>query len=289
MYDDGATIRTETGRLVAYAQTGRSDGVPLFYLHGLPGSRWDFHRPFNAEALVGSGVRVIGIDRPGLGESDYQPKRRYGDWPSDLVAVADHLGLQRFGLLAYSAGGPYAIACALALPDRLTSVAIVSGVGPAEMPAFYDGMGRSDAIMSRLSRWSPALTRLAISRSCRLTREQPEKFSAEFDNELSHADRALHANPGMRQMIRDLVTESTRHGPRGVAEEYRICGSPSGLDYASVRIPIRLWHGDADAMVPLHHAQHVDNTVPCAELVVMPGVGHLHTAARWHQIIAAAT
>jgi pimeloyl-ACP methyl ester carboxylesterase len=288
MVDSGATVRTTNGRAVAYAETGQPDGAPLFYLHGLPGSRWDFHYTYNAEALIGTGVRMIGIDRPGFGESDYQPRRRYSDWPLDLVAVADHLGLDRFGLLAYSAGGPYAIACALAFPDRLSSVAIVSGVGPAEMPAFHKGMGTWDTIMSRLSRWAPPLARRAIALSSKLARERPEKFSSSFDKELSQEDRAVHAIAELRQTIRDLVAESTRDGPRAVVEDYRVWSSPSGLDFGKVQIPVRLWHGDSDEVVPLHQARYVADTVPGAELVVLPGVGHLHTAARWREIITAA-
>jgi pimeloyl-ACP methyl ester carboxylesterase len=86
MADIDTAVRTETGRKVAYAQTGQPDGAPVVYCHGFPGSRLDLHQPFSQAALNGSGVRVIGIDR--------------------------------FGIIAYSAGGPYAIACALAYPER---------------------------------------------------------------------------------------------------------------------------------------------------------------------------
>jgi pimeloyl-ACP methyl ester carboxylesterase len=154
--DKAATIRTVDGRKLAYMEGGDPNGAPVFYFHGLPGSRSDFDRPLGHEALAGSGVRVIGVDRPGFGASDFQPGRRYDDWPADVATVADALGVARFGVLGYSAGGPYVVACARALADRLTFAGIVSGVGPAETPRFRHRMAKTEAIMTRLARVAPA-------------------------------------------------------------------------------------------------------------------------------------
>ena len=82
---DDTTVRTASGRTLAYAETGEPDGAPVFYFHGIPGSRLDFHQPFNRPALDGAGVRIIGIDRPGYGGSDFQRRRRYTDWTDDVA------------------------------------------------------------------------------------------------------------------------------------------------------------------------------------------------------------
>ncbi|HTX97101.1 MAG TPA: alpha/beta hydrolase, partial [Mycobacterium sp.] len=87
------SVGMESGRRVAYAQMGHLGGTPLFYFHGLPGSRLDFDQPLNRAALDESGVRLIGIDRPGYGRSTHQAGRRYRDWPTDILAVADELGI----------------------------------------------------------------------------------------------------------------------------------------------------------------------------------------------------
>jgi pimeloyl-ACP methyl ester carboxylesterase len=283
-----ARLQTETGRTLAYAQTGDLDGAPVFYFHGTPGSRGDFQLPFNRPALDGLPVHVIGIDRPGFGDSDYQPRRRYADWPSDVLTVANALGIERLGVLAYSGGAPYAIACALAFPEKLTFVGIVSGVGPAEMPHFHRGIGTTDAVLSRLARWAPLIARFAIAQARKQAVRSPEKFSAQFDKELSAPDRALHADAEFRQTVRDLFLESTKQAPRGIVDDYRIWARPSDLNYDAVGVPVRIWHGDADAVVPMHHAEYVAARVPQAQLVSLPGVGHLHTAARWHEFLTAA-
>lgn len=126
------TVTTSDGRVLAYAETGQADGRPIVYCHGTPGSRSDFDYSVNRAALDGVGARVIGIDRPGFGGSTFQAQRSYADWPRDVAAVVDHLGIDRFGVLGYSRGGLYAVACALASPERVTFVGVVSGDGPSE-------------------------------------------------------------------------------------------------------------------------------------------------------------
>jgi pimeloyl-ACP methyl ester carboxylesterase len=288
MTENGATVRTADGRTLAYAEAGDSGGAPIFVFHGVPGSRSDIDRSFGGDVLAGSGVRAIGIDRPGFGASDFQPDRHFDDWPADVATVADHLGIDRFGVLGYSAGGPYVVASARALPDRLTFAGIVSGVGPAETPRFRDGMGKTDAIMTRLARLAPPLARLAITAATKQAERSPDKFSRSFDKELSPPDLKIHRDPKIRQAFREIFLESTRQGPAGVVHDYRTWARASALPFEHVDFPMRVWHGDTDAIVPMHHAEYVVGRLPHAELTVLPGVGHLHTLERWREFLTAA-
>jgi pimeloyl-ACP methyl ester carboxylesterase len=286
--DNWASVRTAGGRTLAYAESGDPSGAPVLYFHGLPGSRSDFDRLGIPEALAGSGVRLIGVDRPGFGASDFQPGRSYEDWPTDVATVADELGIGRFGVLGYSAGGPYVVACARALAGRLTFAGIVSGVGPAETPRFRHGMAKTDALMTRLARIAPPLARLAIKQATRTAERSPEKFSRQFDKDLSAPDLEIHRDPAFRQAVREIFLESTRQGPAGVVYEYRLNATRWGFAFEEVDFPIQLWQGDADAIVPPHHAEYVAGRLANAELTVLPGIGHLHTPARWHDFCTAA-
>ena len=230
--------------------------MPLFYFHGIPGSRLDFHQPVNQKALDGLAVRLIGIDRPGFGGSKLQPGQRYSDWPSYVAGVADHLGIERFGVIGFSAGDRTP-SRASALPARVTVVAIVSGVGPAEMPRFHHGMGRTDSVMTRLSRWAPPPARMAIARAVKQATQSPDEFSRQFDKELATPDLPVHRDAEMRKAIREALVEPTKSGPQGVIEGYRAWASPSGLSYSNVAAPVRIGHGEGDAIVPMHHARYV--------------------------------
>jgi pimeloyl-ACP methyl ester carboxylesterase len=98
-------------------------GPPVFFFHGSPLSRL---RCLDEEATEAAGVHLVTIDRPGFGGSDLQPGRRLEDWPLDVAELADALGLEHFAVAGYSAGGPYAIACAALLGARVTHAGLVA-------------------------------------------------------------------------------------------------------------------------------------------------------------------
>ena len=115
-----SSIQLADGRTLAYAEWGGLGGRPVFYFHGMPSSRLFIPDP---DAAVDEHVRVIAPDRPGMGGSDPQPGHVVADWPADVVELADSLGLDRFSVVGWSAGAPYAFACAALIPERLTAAA----------------------------------------------------------------------------------------------------------------------------------------------------------------------
>jgi len=105
---DGS-VSCADGRALVFREYGAPDGAPVLYFHGWPGSRLDFAA--NDAIAASAGVRVIAVDRPGMRGSDFQRSRRVLDWPADVASLADALGLDRFAVLGFSFGGPYARAC----------------------------------------------------------------------------------------------------------------------------------------------------------------------------------
>ena len=118
------TVRLADGRVIAVEEYGDPAGVPVLYFHGWPASRLE------AGLIPDLPVRMLALDRPGYGRSTPKRGRTLMDWPADVAAVADRLGLDRFHVVGLSGGGPYAAACALALPDRVLGVAMVCPVPP---------------------------------------------------------------------------------------------------------------------------------------------------------------
>jgi pimeloyl-ACP methyl ester carboxylesterase len=129
--EDGALVLGD-GRRLGYAQYGRPDGQPLFYFHGHPGSRLEAR--FASQAAAEAGLRVIALDRPGYGLSDFLPGRVITGWPADVAEAAGLLGIGQFSVAGASGGGPYALACAWRQPGRVIQAAVISGVGPYQVP-----------------------------------------------------------------------------------------------------------------------------------------------------------
>jgi len=158
-------IRLPDGRRLGYAEYGDLTGKPVFFFHGWPSSRL-FLRS-QAAVTAAQGVRVIACERPGFGLSDFQPKRQLLDWPVDVLALADALGIDRFAVAGHSGGGPYAAACAFKIPSRVTAAAIISGLAPLDCPQATGDMMAANRLFFGLARRLPWLHRLLLSLSIR--------------------------------------------------------------------------------------------------------------------------
>jgi pimeloyl-ACP methyl ester carboxylesterase len=281
-------VRRNNGRELCWAQWGELDADPVVYCHGLPGSRRDLESPELDGLAAAAGKRLVAVDRPGFGGSTFQRGRTIDDWAADVAAVTAELGIDRFAVLGYSSGGPYALACALALPERVPAVVLVSAAAPVDYPRWREGTGRADRLMMRASRLARPLARLAVAAARRQAQRRPEAFSRQLEREFSPADRALHADLSVRESLRALFLDATRNGVGGVVSDYAISARPWGAPLERVKVPVRLFHGDDDHVVPLHHAEWYAGRIPDARLEVWSGAGHLHTPERWGEAIAAA-
>ncbi|MGH2542356.1 MAG: alpha/beta fold hydrolase, partial [Ardenticatenaceae bacterium] len=149
------SIRLPDGRRLGYDEYGDLSGMPLFIFHGWPSTR--LAASLMGEVASQRAVRLIAPDRPGIGLSDFQPGRAILDWPGDVVALADALGIKRFAVVGISGGGPYAAACAFKIPARLSAASIVSGMAPFEMPGAAQMLSRRNRLFLPLAQRAPSL------------------------------------------------------------------------------------------------------------------------------------
>ena len=147
-------IQVSDKRRLAYAEYGEPDGAPVLLFHGLPGSRLSWG------LIPGSpfppGLRIIAPDRPGYGRSDPKPGRTVLDWADDVAELADVLEIEKFAVLGVSGGGPGALACAWKMPERLTSVGVVSSPAPTNAPGVFEGMSKTNRFFMKLAWRFPA-------------------------------------------------------------------------------------------------------------------------------------
>lgn len=268
------------GRVLAYATYGSPDGCPLFLMHGCPGSRRD-GALFDEGLLAELHVRLIVPDRPGLGRSSAHPRRSLAGWPADLAALADALGLELFAVAGISGGGPYALAAAAALPDRVTGLALISSLGPLSEPGLARAMGPGRLL------FTPWLAPL-YARLMRAAIGDPRRALERVLAALPPEDQACFAEwPELGPALLASMAEAFRQGPRGLAQDARLLGGPWRLDLAGLVAPTWLWHGEADRNAPVAMGRYLADTVPGCQAIVLPGEGHFGPLCRHSEAILA--
>ncbi len=268
----GETLRLEDGRLLGYAVYGDPEGWPIFYFHGFPGSRLEAQLADRVAARMG--IRLIALDRPGFGLSDFKPRRTIFEWPDDVVKIADALGINRFATIGVSGGGPYAAACALKIPQRLTAVAIVCGLGPLDTPNGTDRMVRTNHLIFFLGRRLPWLAKISLWRIAYQVRRNPEGTLRRMIVALPDPDKAVLARPEVKTAMKDNVVEAFRGGSRGAACELLLYTRPWGFLLEDIATRVNLWHGEQDVSVPPTMGQYQARTIPNCRAIFYPGEGH---------------
>lgn len=281
----GQSIILADGRCLGFAEYGNREGLPVFHFHGSAGSRFD--RPADEEILYQAGIRFISVERPGHGLSDFQPKRRLVDWPVDLRQLADSLGLDNFFVEGHSAGGPYALACACALPERVRAVALVSSAAPMNRPGAYNGLPLPNLALAAAARWAPPLTGLLRWLTWKMLMRDPEQTSRRVMASLPEADKAKLYAPDNLAIFIQSITEGYRSGWRGVAQDDVIIARDWGLEPGAVSTPVDIWHGQADVNVPFSGAQYLTAVLPGIRTFFLPGEGHFFIMQRWGDILSA--
>lgn len=263
-------VRRHDGGAIAVALAGERGGTPLLLCHGLADSR--LFADFLAPVGQASGLLLVAPDRPGTGRSDFRPLSCVVDWAAEAESVLDALGLDHAAVLGISAGGPFAAACAAALPARIRALVLVSSLG--QLGWGTRGMAAGERMSLLVASRAPTFGGWFLGRLAALARRSPELFLRIATSELPKADRAALKQPEERTAFVAGYLEAFRHGSAGVAQDLRVLTRPWGFELSAIRVPTWIHHGDADTTVPLRHAHRFAAAISDAELVVHPGQGH---------------
>lgn len=258
----------DVGRKLAYIEYGNPLGFPVFYFHGFPGSRLE--PEVIEESIRNFSIRLIAIDRPGMGLSDFQENRILLDWPDCVERVADFLKLEKFSVLGVSGGGPYALACAVKIPNRLHSTVVVSGLGPLNKKEIYNSLNRGDRFLFDLSKASRFLARIIL----KIGFINPEKALKKALKSLPEPDKEVLKDDSIREIVIESMRESIRNGARGLAHEAFIYAMPWGFDLEDLNIPVHIFHGALDTNVRIESGIIQEELIPHAIEHFYQGEGH---------------
>lgn len=280
----GEMLKLAGGGQIAFDEYGDPAGTPVLFFHGWPSSR-------SMAVLTDSAarelrVRVISPDRPGINGSSFQAGRTLLDWPEIVGALAAHLGVQKFRIVAISGGAPYAYVTAWAMPSQVKSIAVVSGAPPISELT-------NPAGLFRLHRWMLALhgRQPGVLRACfRLVRPfAAARMSLRMRPFLRLALQRLDAEALRDSVAFDACFESSRRAWRasveGVIADAEIYALPWGFPLEEVRVPVRLWHGTNDRTFSVHLAEDLAKRLTNCQLRIVPKTGHYSLPIRHMQEI----
>jgi pimeloyl-ACP methyl ester carboxylesterase len=274
------TLVTADGRELAFAIWGDPSGFPVLALHGTPGSR--LSRWANEEIYRDLGVCLVTHDRAGYGRSSRRRGRSVADAVDDIVALADHLGFERFGITGGSGGGPHVLACAALLPERVTRATCFVGIAPLGSPgleedAWIDGMDPENIKEFRWALAGEDVLAVELAREHAAMRDRvavdPTTILGDFD--LSDSDREYLARPEVMQVIRESTAEQAVNGVWGWVDDDLAFTRPWGFDVAQIGVPVLVWYGSTDVLVPPAHGEWLAENVPGCIVRVDDVAGHM--------------
>lgn len=279
------TIAVDEQRRIGFAEFGDPQGRAVFWLHGTPGAR----RQIPTEARVyaeQNHLRLIGVDRPGIGSSTPHQYENIAAFADDLRIIADTLGIDRMAVVGLSGGGPYTLAAAALLPDRVVAVGVLGGVAPTVGPdAIAGGAMKLGTIVAPALEVVGQPVGAVATGLVKLIKPVALPALEIYAAVSPEGDRRLLARPEFKAMFLDDLLNGSRRQLAAPFADIVVFARDWGFRLGEITLPVRWWHGDADHIVPFRHGEHVVSLLPDAELYTMPGESHLAGLGRAEEIL----
>lgn len=271
---ESLTVHTADGRSLDVLDAG-GGGLPLLYHSGTPGGAVPW--PAGIAAARDAGLRLVTYSRPGYGSSTPQPGRSIADAAADSATVLDALGVDEFLTIGWSGGGPHALACAALLPVRCLGAATIAGAGPSTEPDldFLAGMGEENLEEFGFALEGEERLRLYLEEQAPGLREaDADGVVASMSTLLPPVDRAVLTE----EVGEDLAAQmraAMSSGVDGWLDDDLAFVADWGFELADVAVPVFVWQGTEDLMVPAAHGRWLAGHVPGAQAHLEDGEGHL--------------
>jgi pimeloyl-ACP methyl ester carboxylesterase len=269
--DKSFVIKLKDKRKLGYAEYGDPKGKPIFFFHGWPVSRLSGGiADKTAKKLK---IRIISPDRPGYGLSDFKKNRELLDWPDDVVELADKLNIKKFAVVGVSGGGPYAAVCAYKIPQRLSKVSIVVGLGPTWIKGSLDGMSWSSKIgWANYARF-PITATMGAYLNGLIANHFPSLgiFRFMFG---SKSDRLINFKRTFQSSLQENFREAFRQGYKAAEQDLNLYTRDWGFALKDIKIPVYLWYGADDKNVSLNMGKYYASEIKNSKLKVYTGEAH---------------
>lgn len=273
-------LTLKDGRKIAYYQYGLTSGKPIFFCHGT-GSH--VHVMLLHDSARQHGYRIIVPERPGVGLSDFAPQRKLLDGADDISLLADELGIDKFGVMGISGGGPTLLACAYRLQERLNFVVDLAGAVPLyNDPEALKKLGTADRFYARFGAHLPLILfqiPFALLGFQQKRLKNPQAFVKMMRSSMCKTDMELFQIPEMQYLFMRDFQELFRKGSRGPALDAQLIYHPWDFDIGKINTHVEIRQGSEDRWIPPYFSQYLAKALPDATLNTIEGQGHFYHLA----------
>ena len=260
------------GRRITLLVAGPPDGYPVFDMHGIPSSAAEWRMWGSPELLERIGVRLLAVDRPGVGGSSHDPRRTLASTAADFAHIADELELSRFGVLSYSGGA--ACAMSVATDPRCDRAAVMAPMLPPTR-TLAAGINAEGLRFLKLARHRFGLFPLAYRGTRLLWQRAPDKYVANAVASFGPADRNVFSRPSVHGPI--MSTTGTARGQR---LDVALAITPWHVDLSRITVAVDIWQGEEDRNVSIAMARQLADRLPSSHLRLLAGEGHISLPVR---------
>ncbi|MEI7515198.1 MAG: alpha/beta fold hydrolase [Betaproteobacteria bacterium] len=279
----GSGMRLPDGRWMAWSDSGDPQGWPVLLCHGFIGSCHERHP--DESHLRALGIRLIIPERPGCGDSDYQEKRSIGDWPDDVLLLLCHLNIEKFGVISWQFGAPYALELARAMPQRVQALSLVSPPAPVSGVKDLRHYAGDGAFLMGVAFYIP---RLLLPTLRAVVSAAGKNVFRVIENELRKEPTSAVINDlDFRAQRARTLQKAAQNGAQCAEAEMLAAYKTWKTDYPAWSVPTTVWHGKADPQVRWHAGQQLAALVPGAAMQLVPGAGHFLLFSHWKAILGA--
>ena len=278
------TLELHDGRQLAYEIWGDPDGTPVMFQHGTGDSRL---ARFPDESVRSElGIKLVTVDRPGVGGSTLMPDRTLMDWASDAEELADALQLERFAIAGWSGGAPHALAMAQHMGDRISRVALASPLAPFDTPGSRDLVLNKDLRMVWKLSHLKFLARMFAKHEASKDTEDLNAFVHSIARD-APADAPVLNDPQLHPMFEEEMGAALSQGGVGVLDDMW-----AFLDWGfrpeDVTQHVEVLHGRDDEILSAEMGRTLAERLPDSAFRALDG-GHYTVFAHWPEFMSAAT
>ncbi|MRH99814.1 alpha/beta fold hydrolase [Kriegella sp. EG-1] len=267
------SITLKDGRRLAFAIYGNVDGYPIIYCHGSQSSRIEMH--YNMSFANENGLKIITVDRPGHGNSDFNPKGSILSFADDVYELTNHLEIDNFSVAGMSAGSPFALGIAYQYPQQVQKTAIISGFAPFNSDS-KKVLTKEVKVMLNLAKYFPWLLKLMLSIQAKQLKKKPKKALQGFLKIMSSPDQEILKNTSVMDIIERMFVEAFRQGSAGVSYEIsNLLVKDWKFKLSDIQVPVKFWQGKKDNNVPFEWAQLMKKEIENSDIILFPEEGHL--------------